>query len=276
MFRMPKKLNNFTTAEWGKTAVLHLQTGPVYEEIHLLTNLKKEDIREVRLLLNGDNFYRLSGFELDMLERYKCNYVEDGIFVLPFYDLTAQSIVGTRYTGLVTKSTDNLTLEVDLVELAPGSNREQLQLEAHAFMGMAQNERYFLPRFRKHIMQAHASGLNEFTSLPHGPQLTVKRMYFKCDKIKKLEIYRDNRRVFECDQRLNRFQQTRLGRAPNDDYFIFDPVVSGYAWNERFTTAHQSELKFSVTLDEPVGTIEILVEEVEQERVLPKDHNPFL
>lgn len=275
MSTVPMKLNSFNGIGWNQKATLSISVGPTYEEIFLETNLDASQIKRVSVNLNAEEIYILTGLELLMLEQYKRRddikeqERGDGFLVIPFSDITGKTKNGVRSSALVTEDGDNITLDIEIGAQDPESDVTQPVIQGWATVSPAQPERLVIPRLRPETMQA-TSTENEFLTLTSGPNVYIRRMHFEYGKITNLEIYRDFVKVYDCSTKLafalaarndrGRWKQTPI------DCFHFDPVARGFYINELFSTAHKSELKFSVRTEEAPGSIRILVESIE---VLP-------
>jgi len=236
---------------------MSLPVGPTYNEIHLVTSLSATQIRQVSVVLNGDTIIQVSGNDLVMMEKYKGHYVQDGMFIIPFTNPTAKNQNGANFGGLVTLAGENITLEV---EIGDGSNG--ITLDAYAFQTPARATRVFVPRIRTHVMQASAAGWNDFTTFPANAATSIRRAYFKA-KINRLKVERDNLILFDAKETLQRMQQKRVGRFPQENIYIFDPTMYGFEQADVLNTGYQSEFVFRVDAVE-AKPISILVESIQQ------------
>lgn len=259
----PMKLNSFTGIGYGQKSTVILSVGPTYEEIQLRTNLDASLIKRVAVNLNGEEIYILTGQELLDLEAYKKQPSKAGFFTIPFADIVGKTKNGIRATGLVTERGDNITLEVELGTPADPQTAPDINLSAWAVVSEPQPMRLIVPRIRPQTMQATAGGDNEFLSLVSGAAISVRRMHFKSDKVTNLKIERDHRKVYECDKEYAEYLAKRNQRAPQAGYFHFDPTQRGFFLQDLFPTVHSSQLKFTVTTSQALGTLPILVESVE-------------
>lgn len=268
MQTQPTQLNMTVGAMWGGTAILDLPVGPTYEEIQLKTNLTKEQIQSVKVKLNGDAIYDLSGTELvELLSRYRKRYVEDGRFVIPFSDFLANSINGVRYTALVTMPGDSIIIEIKLVNQPQGAAAPSI--DAMGYTSKSQPKRFFVPRITKHTFNAGKTGENVFSALPNDPAVQVRRMHFKAQSMQNLEIKRDRMQVYDADKSDTDFQLKTHELSPVDGYFHFDPVRTGWVMAGLFPVARKSTLEFICDTTEVEESIEVIVEDVEQVAQLP-------
>lgn len=259
----PMKLNAFTGIGYGQKSTVVLSVGPTYEEIQLRTNLSADLIKRVAVNLNGEEIYILKGSELLMLEAYKKQPSKAGFFTIPFADIVGKTKNGILATGLVTERGDNITLEVEIGTPADIANAPVIDMSAWAVVSPAQPVRVIVPKIRPQTMQATAGGDNEFLNLTSGAFISVRRMHFASDKVTDLKIERDYKKVYESDKAYAEYLATRHERAPQSGYFHFDPIQRGFFVRDVFPTAHNSQLKFTVTTSEPVGSLGILVESLE-------------
>ncbi|MEZ8355203.1 major capsid protein P2 [Vibrio splendidus] len=257
----PTKLNSFTGTGYGEKATLTLPIGPTYEEIFLETNLSAAQLKRITITLNADEIIVLDGELIKALEAYKGLAQTEGFFTIPLADISAKTKNGVRYTGLVTESGDNITLEVEVAATSQ-ENAPSIQLQAWATVSARQAVRVLVPKIKKQTMQA-SSTENEFLELISGPLQLVRRMHFMSGEIHALQIHRDFVKVFDSSKGLEEMRAKRNRRFWQADCFHFDPIMRGFYIDELFPTAHSSELKFTVKTKQPVGSIPIIVESVE-------------
>lgn len=257
----PTKLNSFTGTGYGEKATLTLPIGPTYEEIFLETNLSAAQLRRITITLNGDEIIVLDGELIKALEAYKGLAQTEGFFTIPLADISAKTKNGVRYTGLVTESGDNITLEVEVASTNQDS-APSIQLQAWATVSARQAVRVLVPKIKRQTMQA-SSTENEFLELVSGPLHLVRRMHFLSGEIHALQIHRDFVKVFDSSKGLEEMRAKRNRRFWQADCFHFDPIMRGFYIDELFATMHNSELKFTVKTKKPVGSIPIIVESVE-------------
>lgn len=269
MLLIPKRLNGFNGVGWGSKASVSLATGPTYNEIQLITSLTAAQLRQVTVSLNGDAIIQVTGEQLVMMEKYKGHHIqeatfdedgnltESGVFVIPFTNPNAKNQNGAYFGGLVTLAGENITLEVE-IEDGSGS----LSLSAIAYQAPAQTRRIFEPRIKTHIFQANATGLNDFTTFPTGSDVNIRRAYFEGD-VNRLIMERDGITLFDVTAEMQAYQQQRLGRTPQDGYFILDPTMYGFEQADILNTGKVSEFIFRVDLS-TAASVPILVESVKQ------------
>ncbi len=256
----PTKLNSFTGTGYGEKATLTLPIGPTYDEIFLETNLSAAQLRRVTITLNADEIIVLDGELINKLEAYKGLAKTDGFFTIPLADISAKTKNGVNYTGLVTESGDNITLEIEIADTIQDS-APAIKLQAWATVSARQPARIVVPQIKKHTMQA-SSTENEFLDLASSPLHLVRRMHFLSGEVHSLQIFRDFVKVHDSSKALEVMRAKRNRRFWQPDVYHFDPIMRGFYIDELFATAHGSELKFTVKTNQPVGSIPIIVESV--------------
>lgn len=262
----PRRLNSFNGVAWGERPNVKLDPGPTYDKLVLETNITDPaDIARVAVNLNGDEIYVLTGQDLVMLEQYKKHYTVPGIYVIPFADDSNKAYDGQTFTSLVTLPTDNVTVHVELKAKPAGTAAPQIT--GWSFTSAARADRYWLPRIRTQIMQASVAGENEHTTLDKGP--AIRRMHLKNGDIKRVEFERNFLKVFDMSTTANDFILARADRAPQDGYFHFDPLHTGFGILDRFVTRNAQQLLLRVNVGTP-GPIPILVETIEQIKMPPE------
>lgn len=270
MIRVPRDIKSFDGIGWGQKASVRLAGGPMYHELTLITNAVASDILWVTLTVNGDVKFQVAGSDLVLLERYKKLWEETGRFLLPLSDISNNSLESQVISGLNTVPSDNILLEVQF-----GSGSGSLTLSASAEVSNASADApvaLYVPRTRKVNLKAGGSGiivLDNVHMRADGME-HLRRVHFdgtngaSADYIDKLEIRRDKQIVFEQTTAEMRYKLKRLGRAPQAGYFHFDPIRSGFALAEMFSTGHVSELEFRITLNTSMSTIPALIESLEK------------
>ncbi|MEZ9301508.1 major capsid protein P2, partial [Vibrio splendidus] len=144
----PTKLNSFTGTGYGEKATLTLPIGPTYEEIFLETNLSAAQLKRITITLNADEIIVLDGELIKALEAYKGLAQTENFFTIPLADISAKTKNGVRYTGLVTESGDNITLEVEVAATSQ-ENAPSIQLQAWATVSARQAVRVLVPKIKK-------------------------------------------------------------------------------------------------------------------------------
>ncbi len=252
---------------WGGKSTIHLETGAVLSEIVLNTNLNNNQLLQVQIKLGGDVIYDLSGEHLRMLEAYKNKALPDGVFVIPFDDISGKTDDGQNLTGLITEAKDNLTAILKIggataQQTSDGDSPEIsgfIRQRARKQMGGELEKRTLVPRKYVLDIDASATGLNNFTTFDRGPR--IQRMHMKSANVTNLiikhnKLERHNMSTVQSNLMLDRF-----GRNKQNGYVHFDPVATGFNFMDSLQTAGSSfEIKPTVT---QAGNIPVLFEVLE-------------
>jgi len=265
MLRIPQKLHSFSASEWDSIANVRLMGGSTYHEIVLDTNsqtssefLSPADIEHVKVILNGDTILTMTGAQLKMINAYKGLHEEDGIYIIPFGDRSANMIESQYFGALVTFPTDNISLEVKIA--AKGTHVDaKPTLEGQAWVSARQDARIWLPRVRTLNFVASASGENTLDTLPRGP--IIQKMHIQ-SAATRLVVRRERLEVFDSTKSINNFNLKQWGRDPQGGYFHFDPTATGFNGADSFDTA-VNELDFILTVPAP-ETARVLLHSVER------------
>lgn len=267
MIRVPREMKSFDGIGWGQTAQVKVPGGPMYHELQLNTNATAADIPLVELYVNGDPRVSITGAQMVMLENYQKHYVEAGKFIVPLACLFGRSLEGQALSGLNTSPSDNLIIKVHF-----GAGAGELSLSGVAWVSETPANSpiaRYVPRIVSLGYAAGQSGRNINDTLRDGLArgAMVRRIHFDGrgtgaqDLITELRIRRDRRVEYEQTNADNRYQLKRRGLAPQDGFYHFDPVQSGFIRSEMFSLAGET-LAFEVTTT-AAGNFPVLIEAVE-------------
>lgn len=267
MKSIPIQLHAPDGLAWNQKASMKLEGGPTYDEIILdfegtITDAAK--IKRVAINLNGDEIIRLTGEELKMLEAYRDLYGETDKFVLSLEDIANKSEEGQRITSLVTLPGDNITLTVEIGNFTTAVT-DPLSMKGYARVSAAQVARMFIPRVYSVIINAAASGENDYSNLTRGPR--VRAIHFKSANMTGLRIKRDRIEVHEpIPVDVNNMLLKRHGRVPQAGYYHFDPIASKFGLRDLFATEVQESLVFKLNMSAG-ETVTALIQSVERVQV---------
>jgi len=267
---LPRDLNPIIGLVSNQRGHFTVVPGATYQELQLVTNITNSAlIEKVELELNGEIIISLTGAEMKMLEVYKGQNAEAGRYILPLAKLEAKTPQGVQSGELVTLPSDNITLYVtfgDLTAIVGGAT-----CKGRALVTGAKNRRVFIPRIYSQNFDANASGNNDLPWANRSPQKNINRVHFYSpnDVIKRLEIFRDGKVVFEADKLDNDFDLKHVGAraykcVPQANYYHFDPTAHGMAVEGLFPTVARQELKFRLNTTAAGESIKMLVEELHQ------------
>lgn len=258
----PIKLESFSAVGPGSTANLVLATGLTYDAIYIETNLAPAEILGVKLELNAEEIFNLTGAELVMLDQF--DEVEASFagptyrYNLPLQFESAVLADTQRTLSLALGPGDNCVLNVDI---ATGTTPV---LSAFAETGADRGKRELVRKFERYTVPVAAAGTTEFFSMNKGSR--VIRMHFDSDDMEGLEIVRDRLKLYELDKARNDFLLQRAGKTPQTGYFHFDPTKRGFPIIDSFSTQAQN-LVFKLSMADG-GNVPVLVE-----RLYPMPYN---
>lgn len=268
MIRTTREIKSFSGVAWGERPEVKLAGGPVYQGIVLTTNLEPEHIISAELFVNGDPRIRLTGEDMKMLERYKKKWDQDGVYFFPIGDFSGNSLEGQMLSGLETSPNDNLILRVTVAADPDPGNSPNVSLKAEAIVNsrvqsaLGDGMALYVPRITAVTFHAGQSGLNIHDSLPHGPNVIIKRVHFKGD-LEHLRVLKDKTRVWERSAETNLYLLKHNERAPQPGYYHFDAVESGFIMAEMLDTVVQESMEWEMRVGTP-GTVQILLETLER------------
>lgn len=252
---------------WANKTTVHLDTGAVLSEIALLTNLNNNQLLQVQVKLGGDVIYDLSGEDLRMIEAYKNEALPDGVFIIPFDDISGKTDDGQNLTGLVTTSQDNLTLILKTGAATAQQNTDGAKPEIGGFIrqrarmtvGDGLEPRKLVPRKYVLDIDASATGLNNFSTFSRGPR--IQRLHMKSANVTNLIIKHNRLERFNMSTEQSNLMLDRFGRNKQAGYLHFDPIATGFNFMDSLQTAGSSfEIKPTVT---QAGNIPVLFEVLE-------------
>ena len=280
MRHMYEELNPFSgELQKGKRLSLTLPANTVFRTFLLMTNIPPEYIEAIELANGSDVPFSLSADEILMMERHNKRAVIENIIPFHIADISANTLPGQDSLERPSHANDAHELRVRLSSALPASNDYYLRANAKfaspytiqrdgagniIFDGnnpaLAQKVRVNERRFERHTINNVSKGTIVFDKLLRGPKL--RTLYIKGDVskiemearkggtvVKRMEIERD---VIEF------IQQSEYDLAPQDGYFIFNPVGSGFM-SDALNTSYDS-LQFKLYHDSDNQTIDILAD----------------
>ncbi|MGR5243077.1 major capsid protein P2 [Photobacterium damselae] len=255
-----RKLQAFSGVVPGGRAVLDIPTGQTYEQIILKTNLDKTKIRRIEFKINDDKILDVTPEHLHMLQKYHGRPVEDGVFVLPFSDFNNIERGAVSATALVTQLGEKIQLTVEIEQNAG----ERIQIDTYAIVSPPQAKRVLMPRLFTKTMTATANGDNDFNGIISSPNRYIRRIHFATDKMEKLEIKRDGREEGEFHTDIMKYVTAQEHKNWQEGHFHYDALLYGFMRDFLLPTQHNSEFYLRVKTTEVVGSIEMLMEEIEK------------
>ena len=225
-----RKANSFVGVASDSQATLKIDGGPTLDEIILdfqgsVTDFSK--ILLISLVLNGEEIVRVSGAQLRMLEAYKGLASDNDKLVIPFSDLTANTMEGQQLSGLVTMPQDNIVLNVEFGTVVSP------KLKAYFKVSPATSQRHFIPLLKQLTYSPDATGENDFSTLQRGP--AIRRMHWLGD-IDGMRIVKDGVEHMNVSTPVNRLDLRRQGLTPQVGYVHLDFIRTHWNKSDMFRT----------------------------------------
>lgn len=268
--RVFKKMPSFNAVAVGQTAIANLPVGLAYHQLDIRYKRGAvpadataaqfgTDFDEIRLIVDGDVKWRLTGNELVALNSYYGVYdggFTDGVLAMLFSRPWHRTSQGEDFTKYGTADVQTMTLEIDINAAAVNPTLslyavqgENSPLGNHVCM-------------RKFAYNAAATGVREIPDLPRGPY-SVIAMHLGTANIADVEVEANQRTVFEADKPLAESYYEQTQRVWQTGYWHVD-----FAPTDRLSDAlplalEDFRVKANVTV---AGSFNILMERVEARR----------
>ncbi|MBN7820523.1 major capsid protein P2 [Bowmanella yangjiangensis] len=257
----PIELDAFATVKKNQRNQMKVTTGPTFQNMELVTNITDPALIEtVQVELNGTMIVDVTGTELKMIEGYTKRNRANGRYVIPFCRTEAKTLDGARTGELVTLPTDNITVYVKLGD----TGVTEPEMRARALVTPAQSVRVFIPKLDSVNINASTTGMNRFSWDNRSPNLHIRRLHFYRADMTRLEVWRDDLRVFEASDVDNAADLAEGNdNAPQAGIFHFDPAHMGYQLQGLFATIARKSLEFRYWAGS-TGNVKVLRETIEQ------------
>ncbi len=262
----------------GKRLSLTLPPVTVYRSFFIFTNIPTQYIEAVELANGSDVPISLSAEELIMIERHNKRAVIDSVIPFHIADISANTLMGQDSLERPSGTNDAHELRVRLSSSLPSSAGYYLYAQgcftspltmqrtatgapavnANGVPVLAPRVRTSERRFERHTINNVSKGVIVYDKLPRGPKL--RALFIKGD-VSKLEIEARKggtvvRRMEISKELLEYVQVAEQDKAPQDGYFIFNVVASGFL-SDAMRTDYDS-LQFKLHHESDGKTIDIL------------------
>lgn len=230
----------------GQTATIRLAIGRKYHHITIeYSGIKLSEMTELRVHANSKVIQRFLPEDLNSINifdgrdsAYLDPNATTGILMLPFDRFNLKTTDGEEATALNTGSLNAnnhgiKTLHLE-IELAPTLSNPSLTPKIESFA--SQSDKVdggagMVRHIQKISYQPSGEGIYEISDLPRGGPTTqyLNRIIFKTqnNSIEKLELERNNHKIFERTRTLNERIQREHVRFPQDGFFIMDRTEMG-------------------------------------------------
>ena len=238
--RLQTPIPNSNGVQPGGTATWDLPIGRRYHQLDIeYSGVTLAQMTEIRYIINGEVFHRLSATERDTLNGFDRKAMGGGILSICFDRDNLYRQEGEELTSIQTGSVDpksgkaitTFKLEIDL---AAGAYTPSIKVTAE----QSDNDPGrpgpgLLLRTLKFPKALTTVGENEVSDLPkatEGPEkyVWVNRTFIKSPVVTGVEVMRDNLTVFKRSKALNDRRQGDGVRTPQAGYYVIDPLEEGY------------------------------------------------
>lgn len=254
-----------------------LDPGPTYEEFTLEWSGEVADIAAFVVKVNNEERVRISGQQMLDREAYDGRSATANSYVFSFSDPVARTFQGDAMTGLCTKPTDRVLVEVELNSTGiAGTETIKLYAETSPFR-LEEYKLFCVPE----LVPINQTGDNDYNGFRRGdfprraatatqpgrpPHIALRRA-FNYGNITHFELEQDGRYPFGDGKLPKATNDARLKRngktvPTSSTCYVFDPVVKGNVIFDLFDTWSARSLRAKFTTGDSNG-ITSLVEYVE-------------
>lgn len=220
----------------GGTMVFKLPAGLRYHKLYAIYGGALADYPEFRVKANTTTVRRLSFAQQDMINQFDGMVAASGTLTIPFDQIgmrTRESELETalnigRPPGAPAQPNEITVAQVE-VDIASGAASPSLIVYAEvttAQLGGAGLVRHIEKTTRS------PAGAGEFDVLDlnynRADRAWLRRMFFLTDEIDRIEWYRDNSKIWDRPDALNRMIQADGYRVPDADVTVVDFGENGY------------------------------------------------
>lgn len=257
---------------YSNRSTTKLQAGLTYQAVTARTNLAHDaTVTKIALDLNGEEIVQISGADLRAIEAYRDTFNEAGVFTLDFTRFDFKTVFGMRWKELITLPGDQVTLVVEF-GTKHASDPANIEMSVEALVTDTKSAPVFIPKLHRFIKNIAGSGLQELIYPNSQPNRMIQSMMFdETDvQITKLEIFRNDRRIYEANRAKLEYDQQRYGkRKPQSGKLFFEPTMFGLGQQNAMSSGLPDSLIFKLTTS-AAGQLPVVVEGYEQIGELPK------
>lgn len=235
----------------GQTATVRLPIGLTYHQlVTLFTGVTLAQMDEIRLVANGQVIQRFgSGTLLDSYNQYEGRVAAVGAENFLIIDLDRFGLRtrrGEEFTSLGTGFPNDptpittLTLEIDINSGASASTLSTTAIQSvPVALGL-------MKKFRTFTYSPTGALDFEISDLPKGDLINKIYFDFSANDVSRLQIERDNFRVFDRTDGMNERLQADGIRVPQASQYVYDPTEHGNG-AEGLVTDNVNDLRFILT-----------------------------
>ena len=214
---------------------LRLPVGSTYREITMkLVNLLISQVTLITLSLNGDEFMRFSGADLDMLRKAGGVHTTDDRLVIPFTDTTQSTMESQNFSELVTVPGENFVIKVETGErISPAQDNKVAAIELRAKLAPARAARVKLPRLYTDGMNGQRAGEVRYNNFANqnksGNPIRIQRIFIANPDCSNLILRRNRLDMYDKSLEENNFDLKSNGQVPPADTYLYDATQEGFA-----------------------------------------------
>lgn len=270
-FDTSKPFGSFSSVAEGQEANVALATGGIiYDALHfeypysvVIGGEFTKAHMTLTVMLNEEAIVdHIPVADLIDMDTYRDIAETNGYFSLRWREVLAKTKDGDQIGSLVTMPNDNLVVIVKIEGTGAGAVVTLSGWSDLRESGGAQ--RRIIPKLKKQPYPADA-GDNEVDGYAILP--VYKRVWFNAADIEKVQVLTtegvNESKIFDRTNARNNYVQKSFGRVPVAGWYVFDPVVDGYARSKVLNTSGKAgrlnALNFRVTKT-AAGSMPMLVE----------------
>lgn len=276
MIRFPRVMDGFDAVAWGQEAKQKLTAGQLINEMVIDGPTNPALIEHIKIEIDGDPVYYLTGEAVKFLERLDKRWEEDGKYVLTFTDNSMKPLGDQLMSGLYLPEGSQCFVKIKLSSagIGPVSLGGEITTTEVA---RGTDEFYALTAFRPRVRMANFKGgptgadgvkIKDLFAMNDGREI-LRGVHFDGrdgganDYIANLKVERDRVTLWDRTKERCRNWLKRNERAPQDGWYHFYPVGAGFV-TEALNTQHGFELNFVLTLSTAMTDVPAIIESLEQ------------
>lgn len=218
-------------------AVVRLPAGLQYHKLHVLYGGTLAHYPEYRLVANTTTVRRMSFAEQDMVNGFDGMAPANGTLTIPLDSIGMRTREGEVETALNVgrpAGADRQPNEITVAELQIeiGAAASAPSIDVYAEVSMARMGGAGLVRHMVKTTRSPAgSGDFDVLDLPYNQpdRAYLRRMFFSTNQIDRQQLFRDNNKIFDRPDALNRKIQADGYRVPDAAWTVMDFSEMGYA-----------------------------------------------
>ncbi len=251
----------------GGTAYFKLPTGLRYHMLAIKYGGTLADYPELRVVANTETIRRVSFTEQDMMNKTDGLTAAGGWLFVPFDSLGMRIREGIEETALnvgrpagMDPQPNEITaaeVQIDIGEAAATPALEVFATTSTAMAGGAGLVRHVVKTSR----QVGGAGEFDIQDLDFNKpnRALIRRVFLKSVNLNKVEIYRDNVKIFERTRALNTRRLTDGRRVEQAGWTLIDKTEDGYS-GSRISTVGVQDFRVRLNMTDAEPNMPIIAE----------------